>query len=292
MAIMAAAAFASTAAVGAGLVTVSTVAMIGVGATVVGMATGSKLLTKIGAGVGLGGAAAGLAGIAPVTGAAGGAAGGTGLVSGGEGLGLNPGVAQGAVTEAATEAAQSAVGASSGLDVSLDGGFFDAGPANYSPSTGLSSSGGAVGSAGGSTGQGLVSSTGVSAVGVPSPGLAKGAEVSAWADAGVVSASTPMPAPWYAAKTAFEGQQLQSSTSFWDGFKNFWKGLDSPSKLAVGQIGAGLVKGVGEGMMTASAEDRKYDALENEREYRRRNMSFVPRYTFNSGLVGSALPQG
>lgn len=302
MAVMAAAAIGGGVAVSAG-VAVSTIAMIGVGATVVGMVTKNKTLMKIGAGLGLG------AGVASLTGIGSGAAGaGAAAASPAEAALAANNVAAVPETLAGAGAyvspGEAAALSAQGIDAQI-GSSFAQGGVDYSLTAGLPASPGAAinaampggthlaGSVSGELGQGLVQ--GASAPGISAAGLGEAAGVSAWADLGVTGAmSAPMPAPWYAANPVFQGKTLQASTSWWGGFKNWWKGLDSPAKLAVGQMGAGLVKGVGEGMMTMQAEDRKYDFLENERDWRRANMSYAPQFNFTggTGLVRSAMPQG
>jgi hypothetical protein len=282
MAIMAAAAIVGGGGVAAGLWTATTIAMVGIGATVVGMVTKNEKLTKIGAGLSLGGAGAGMAGLGPAASNA-----PAGLA--GEALGAAPEtLAQAGAYVSPGEAASLAA---QGIDASVGAAYTQP---NYSLVGGAQGAAGAPGLAGGApaSAAGGLSPSVTSAPGLSAAGIGEASGISAWADVGAAGAATaPMPAPWYAANSSYQGTTLQASGSWWDGLKKFWKDLDSPGKLAVGQVGMGLVQGMGEGMMTMQAEDRKYDFLENERDYQRNNMSYVPNFSFGpkSGIVNSAL---
>jgi len=269
MGIMAAAALAGGGAVLGTVITAETLGMIAIGATVVGVATGNKTLTKIGAGLGLGS-----------------------FVAGPQMLDLGAKTAV-AGTTAANQAgtplanAATATGDASMLGDAAAGAMPEAsGAVNY----GLTSGGAAPASGVAQTsmtgkmlGQGLQG--GSSLTGVASTPLAEGG-ISAWADAGV-SASGTVKATWYAANSSV-APALQSSSGFWGGFQDWFNKLDSPGKLAVGQMGAGLIKGVGEGLAASEAEDRKYGYLENERDWRRNNLNYQPNFNFSAGLVNSA----
>jgi len=282
MAIMAAAAIVGGGGVAAGLWTATTIAMVGIGATVVGMATKNKNLMKIGSGLGLGGAGAGMMGLGPASAAP------AAQNLGNEALGATTdSLAQAGAYVSPGEASSLAA---QGIDASVGAAYTQP---NYSLVSGAQGAAGAPGLAGSApaSAAGGLSPT-ASAPGLSAAGIGEASGISAWADVGAAgAANAPMPAPWYAANSGYQGTALQSSSSWWDGLKKFWSGLDSPSKLAVGQVGMGLVQGMGEGMMTMQAEDRKYDFLEDERDYRRNNMAYVPRYNFtsDSGLVNSAL---
>lgn len=267
MGIMAAAALAGGGAVFAG-VAVETLGMIAIGATVVGVATGNKTLTKIGAGLGLGSFVAGpqMLDLGARTAAAGTA-------------GAN---------QAATPLANAttATGDASMLGDAATGALPEAsGAVNYGLTSSAAPASGVAQTSmtGKMLGQGLQGGT--SLTGVASTPLAEGG-ISAWADAGV-SASGTVKATWYAANSSV-APALQSSSGFWGGFKDWFNKLDSPGKLAVGQMGAGLIKGVGEGIAASEAEDRKYGYLENERDWRRNNLNYQPNFNFSAGLVNSA----
>lgn len=276
MAISAGAALLSAGAVAAELVAVETLAMVAIGATVVGVATGNKTLTKIGAGIGLGSfvagpsmlnlgastAGAGVAGPAAETlagqGALGGAEAGAAAAAGTSGAPL-------ASTAAGTPFASAGGAPLAGVDYGL----------TNSLSSGLP---------GGLTG-GLPVAPGAP---LASAGIGEGG-ISAWANAAVPEATLTR-APWYSANPSVT-PALKSSTSWWGGFKDWWAGLDKTEKLVAGQIGMGTIKGVGEGLMQQQAEDRKYEFLENERDWRRRNLDYQPNFAFstNPGVVNSAI---
>lgn len=270
MGIMAAAALAGGGAVLAG-VAVETLGMIAIGATVVGVATGNKTLTKIGAGLGLGSFVAGpqMLNLGAKTVSAGTAAAGQAGTPLADAATVTGDASMlGDTASAATGALPEASGAVNyGLTSS-------AAPASGVPQTSMT---------GKMLGQGLQGGT--SLTGVASTPLAEGG-ISAWADAGV-SASGTVKATWYAANSSVV-PALQSSSGFWGGFKDWFNKLDSPGKLAVGQMGAGLIKGVGEGIAASEAEDRKYGYLENERDWRRNNLNYQPNFNFSAGLVNSA----
>lgn len=275
MAISAGAALLSAGSVAAGLVAVETLAMVAIGATVVGVATGNKTLTKIGAGLGLGSFVAG-----PAMLNLGASTAGVGTA----GPAAEALVGQGALGGAETGAAAAAAGSSG------------AGTGAPFASAAGGGGGGLVG-AGGVVDYGLMNSlpgglTGGLPVapGAPlaSAGLGEGG-ISAWANTPIAEA-TLTKAPWYSANPSI-APALKSSSGWWQGFKDWWSGLDKTEKLVAGQIGMGTIKGVGEGLMQQQAEDRKYEFLENERDWRRRNLDYQPNFAFstNPGVVNSAI---
>lgn len=288
MAIMAGAALASAAGVGVGLVAVETVAMIGLVTTVVGAATGSKLLSKIGSGLSLGGMGAKVLGL--------GTAGASGTLGA-----AAAGTAGNTLIDPAAAAAQEAFGASlaqsgAAADIGMAGAADMAG--NAIVESGLADVGMAdLGTAGAASmpTQGPVLNT-KAILGSAAPEAVTATTASSPSSVlldGLKDAAKKIAAPFYAASPTVT-PALESSSSWWEGFKDWWKDLDSASKLAVGQTAAGIVRGVGEGLMTMQAEDRKYDFLENERNYRRANMNYAPtfRITTTPGVVNSAILNG
>ena len=84
---------------------------------------------------------------------------------------------------------------------------------------------------------------------------------------------------------------MANPDSYWKSIQDWWNGLPPQGKLAVGQIGSGLVSGLGKGAADYMSESRKYDYLENERNYQRANLSAAGMPVINvrpKGLLSTA----
>ena len=87
------------------------------------------------------------------------------------------------------------------------------------------------------------------------------------------------------------GKAMANPDSYWKSIQDWWNGLTPQGKLAVGQIGSGLVSGLGKGAADYMSESRKYDYLENERNYQRANLSAAGMPVINvrpKGLLSTA----
>lgn len=242
MAIMAVAAIGSAGAVALG-VTATTVAMIGVGISVVGMVTGNATLSKIGAGMGLGGAGAGLAGLGA------GAAGANSAAM---------------ASQAATEtAAAGGLGAAEGVTSAA------------APTVqGMSAAAPAAQSMGGQTAASMIAE----AAAPTAPTLGTGMADIATAGTGLgteslgsmgLASELPQITP-----TALGG--LEPAGSWFDKIGNLWGGLDASGKSAVVQAGTGLVSGAAKGIMQSMSESDKLAAAQAERDRVAANMRGVP----------------
>ncbi len=261
MAIMAVAAIASGAGVAAGVVTVSTIAMIGVGLSVVGMVTGNATLTKIGAGMGLGGAGAGLAGL--------GAAGTTGGAS----------LASTAATEAAT---------TGGLGAAAEG----AAAAGAPTTIGMGAATPAVQGMGGQTATGMM--TQAAAPTAPALGAGMTDVATAGTGLGAESLGSMGLASNLPQVTPTEIGGFVPASSWFDKIGNLWSGLDSGGKSAVAQAGMGLVSGVGKGLMQSMSDSDKLEAAKAEQDRIAANMRGVPTagIGINQNYVPSYTPIG
>jgi hypothetical protein len=244
MAIMAVAAIGSAAGIAAGVVTVSTLTMIGVGLSVVGMVTGNATLSKIGAGMGFGAAGAGLAGL--------GAVGATGANS--------AAMASQAASEAATGGGLAAA---------------EGATAAAAPSTiGMSAATPAAQGMGGQTAASMIAE----AAAPTAPALGTGVADIATAGTGLgteslssmgLASELPQITP-----TAMGG--FQTADSWFDTIGNLWGGLDASGKSAVVQAGTGLVSGAAKGIMQSMSESDKLAAAQAERDRVAANMRGVP----------------
>lgn len=239
---MAVAAIASAGAVSAGVATISTIAMIGVGLSVVGMVTGNATLTKIGAGMGLGGAGAGLAGLGAAS------------------TEVGASMASTAATESATSGGLSAA---------------EGAAAAGTPATiGMSAATPAVHGMGGQTAAGMMTQ----AAAPTAPALGAGMADVATAGTGLgteslgsmgLASNLPQITP-----TAMAG--LEPASSWFDKIGSLWSGLDSGGKSAVAQAGMGLVSGVGKGIMQSMSDADKLEAAKAEQDRIAANMRGVP----------------
>lgn len=244
MAIMAVAAIGSAAGVAAGVVTVSTLAMVGVGLSVVGMVTGNATLSKIGAGMGFGAAGAGLAGL------------GAGAAAGANSAAM--------ASQAATETATAGgLGAAEGVTSAA------------APTVqGMSAATPAVQGMGGQTAASMMTS----AAAPTAPALGTGMTDIATAGTGLgteslgsmgLASELPQITP-----TALGG--LEPAGSWFDKIGNLWGGLDASGKSAVVQAGTGLVGGAAKGIMQSMSESDKLAAAQAERDRVAANMRGVP----------------
>lgn len=267
MAITAVAAIAGAAATAAG-VTATTLAMISVGVTAVGLVTKSKALMKIGGGLGLGAMAANFVGLAgtPAAAAAETAAassGATGFAEGGE-VAANA-AANASVAEAAPIAANAQqIAATAPIDemagtlqAPMDApasGLVD-NAARAAPATPAAASGPAPIEA--------RTTPAADAFGRSAEGLGPKPIADA---AGVKPIANAMP-------------ELERSSSWFDKMGQFWNQQTPTGKLAIGQAASGLVGGVGQGALRymAASDDREWQ--QQQIDQRRRDRGFVPSLT-------------
>lgn len=276
MAITAVAAIAGGAAVGAGAVAASTLAMISVGVTAVGMVTKSKTLMKIGGGLGLGSAAAGMLGLGESAVAAVSAE--SAAANEAAQLSANAAWAQGGAAEAAGVggAAQDVANAS----------FAQAGAQEVAGGVTASSlEAGAAPAVEAAAPRGLVeSAAGAQPTGPSTASPVAGSAPQAASTASPAQASTgigPRPiADASAVKPTVNAMpSLERGSAWFDKIGEFWNGLDKSGKLAVGQTAAGLVSGVGQGAMQymAAADQREFQ--QQQINQRRADRGFVPDLT-------------
>lgn len=273
MAITAVAAIAGGAAVSAGVVAASTLAMISVGVTAVGMVTKSKTLTKIGAGLGLGSAAAGMLGlgesaVATVS-AESAAANSTAQLQ------ANAAWAQGGAAEAAG-AAQDVANAS----------FAQAGAQEVGQGVTASAlESGAAPAVEAATPRGIVdSAVAAQPASASTAPVAPSSAPQAASTASSASSSTGIgPRPITDASavkpTVDAMPALERGSTWFDKIGEFWNGLDKSGKLAVGQAASGLVSGIGQGAMQymAAADQREFQ--QQQINQRRADRGFVPDLT-------------
>lgn len=275
MAIMAAAAIVGGGAVAAG-VAATTIAMVGIAVTVVGVIAESESLMKIGAGLGLGGGAASM-------------------------MGLGQSAAQAAAPSIATE----------GTNLAIDGGLSVAGEqAAQAASMNVNLTGSPQLAAASAPGPSAAAISSAPAAPIPTKAAAA---TSAWS--GQAATELPKAANWYEANK-FVGTRLQNadqhfgaiantrvpapiaqvkaapppspSKGIMDSIGSFWNGLDTSGKLAVGQMGMGLLQGVGEGMMASRAGDAQADLIREQRDFQRSQRIPTIRLNTNRGLIDDA----
>lgn len=272
MAITAVAVFAGAAGTAAGYATI--VAAAAAVVTVVGIATKSSSLMKIGAGLGVGGAVAGAAGWTLTAGSAanGGAAGSA--------------VAEGAATEAAASTASEA--AATGASANSTGTTLRALEGGSNAAYGSEAIAGSavptavdgsrvrtVGNGYGESGSsGIIDAAAdTSAVSQPAA-VSKVADVASVAQpASVNSTGTTLRAMEGGTNTVYGGSSANGGSSYWESIGNVWKGLDSGDKQIVG----GIVKGVGQGAASYMSEKMKTQAqIDAETRLRDNRSNFTP----------------
>ena len=94
--------------------------------------------------------------------------------------------------------------------------------------------------------------------------------------AGLEMAKTPAPA----APADIPGMpKIERGSSFLDSIGQFWKDQTPTGKLAIGQMGSGLISGVGQGALRymGAADQREYE--QKQLDQRRRDRAFVPDLT-------------
>ena len=276
MAIMAVAAVAGASAVGAGVVAASTLAMISVGVTAVGIVTKSKLLVKIGGGLGMGSAAAGMMGLG-----------------------------QSAAANAAEAAYQGAEGAASwsqagAQEVAAGAGasaLENSAPAVIDAATTPATTGVveamAPAEVGKSVAQAPLSQTPVDApkpVASPDPAASTPTPPTSLPPgrsdtAGGLPAQPARPEFGLKMPSAVEPSKipalstLKRGDDFFGSIGQFWDSQSPSGKLAIGQTASGLISGIGSGAARymGAKEDRAWQQSQIDR--RRRDLSAVPDLT-------------
>lgn len=302
MAITGGAALIGAVAAGSGYVAVSTVVIAGLAMSAVGMVTGNKLLSKLGGGLSIGAGIGGLAG--GLMGAGAGAAGGaasdvasTASATAGTAADATttaiaaPSIADaaGAGSQAAGDLAEGTLGTAattgSGAPVAFggvaapEGAAVDstlAAAANPTAGNSINANLAADTSPAASTAApAQASNTIASNIAAPSP------SADAMGLNGQTGSGAPMgfsnPGGVDAGTFNGTGQGLTTGSSFMgDLAKNvsgWWGGLDSKEKLVVGQVGAGLVQGIGSGALNMMSESQKQKLLQQQQQFRINNMS-------------------
>lgn len=247
--------------------------MISVGVTAVGIATKSKTLMKIGGGLGLGSAAAGMLGLGESAVAS--VAAESAVANEAAQQAANAAWAQGGAAEAAGVggAAQEVANASfgqAGINEVGQGVTASALEAGAAPAVEAAAPRGLVESA--AAAQPASSST-------ASP--VAGSAPQAASTASPAPASTGIgPRPIADASTT-KGivDPLKSLKNGAEWFKEMWSGLDSSGKLAVGQTASGLVSGIGQGAMQYMAASDQREFQQQQINQRRADRGFVPDLT-------------
>lgn len=276
MAISAVAAVVGAAAVGTATVAASTLAMISVGVTAVGIATKSKTLMKIGGGLGLGSAAAGMLGLGESAVAS--VAAESAVANEAAQQAANAAWAQGGAAEAAGVggAAQEVANAS----------FAQAGAQEVGQGVTASAlESGAAPAVEAATPRGIVdSAVAAQPASASTAPVAPSSAPQAASTASSASSSTGIgPRPITNASavkpTVDAMPALERGSAWFDKIGEFWNGLDKSGKLAVGQAASGLVSGIGQGAMQymAAADQREFQ--QQQINQRRADRGFVPDLT-------------
>lgn len=307
MGIMAAAALVG----GSGLLAVETVGMIALAAGVIGAVTENKTLMKISAGLSLGSSIGSLLGTTQAAGATATTAGE--VATAGDANALTDAAAAESSTGnsiqdalgAGDEAAnvQQAGQTAATVDVTPQAANGVQGPQTAGEGGGLVDEG-----MQGATGTAVDAGSAAATPGAMTPQV--GAET--LTPQVIDPISMPAPGETYDVTSRFSDQELLKTGSnpitdsmtetglrkgeswFGDmvkGTREWWGTLDKSEKLVVGQMGMGLVSGIGKGYMENQAVERQMKFKEDERDYRRRNLTNVPTITYNrpSGLINGSM---
>jgi len=275
--------------VGAGAVTAgvaaSTVALVSIGVTVVGMVTKSKELTKLGAGLGVGSAAASFLGLgssaAATTAAETAAAASVEAAAEGGNIAANAAAdaAAQSAAEAAVQSAPAQVGAS-GIEPASQAmtGVPDVAPSSLAPPAAPASPAAAPASA--PIDSASQTMTGVPDV-APSGTIAEPAKV----DYGLVEGASRgqgirPPADAMSVKPTTNAMPtLERGSTWFDRISRAWTNLGDKGQAAVLTVGGQMISGVGQGLIGSMAKQDERDFYQRQLDERRARLAGVPNLT-------------